>query len=233
MRIRQKIALGLASLGLLASYGVVGAHVADATPAHQMIDNRGVGSGLCWNRSGGGTSKGTTVIAYNCGDNNNNFEEVGLPNMCNGGVVTQVCPFVVGSGLNAAWVGSELVTVEWGTSGLCVGGNSQSDNDAHLTDCPNDDGSCPVSNSCWSTIMARVPSAYPGSGGRNYDVLVNRNWSNWYVTHSTPQCNAWSCTLIASSTFGIHNPIVLQVGDAQVRANNPGGAAAPNQWSNP
>lgn len=220
-------ALGAVSASLLIS------PPAHAVPNNQMFDNRGTGSSLCWNRSGGGQTKGTVVIAYNCGDNNNDFEEVNLSSMCGGGFVTQTCPFVVGSGLNSAWANSEIDVVEWGSSGLCVGGNSSTDNDANLTDCPNDDGSCPVSGSCWSSIMIRVPSAYPGSGGRNYDVLINRNWSDWFVTHSTPQCNAWSCSLIASDTFGYQNPIVLQVGDPQVRANNPGGAAHFNQWANP
>ena len=81
------------------------------------------------------------MIAYNCGQSNDDFYFANLTTMCGGGTVTETCPFTRGSGLNLAYYGDPIVVEYAYNENKCVGGNSASDASAKLESCPSDSGS--------------------------------------------------------------------------------------------
>lgn len=215
-------ALAMVIISALAFWSIV--TVAASAQPPQLTDNNG-GNSLCFNRSGNGTSIGTHVIAYNCGYQNNDFSFIALGTMCGSGYVTDTCPFIVGSGLNLSYKGFQIVAVESPSTGLCVGGANAGDTKASLQTCPQPDGT----GGGFSTVDVIVPG--PLNGGHLYEVIVNRNWSDWDVTHSNPQCNGFGCTLNLGAFNGYQMQISLNVGDQQVRAGNPGGATYYDVWT--
>src|SRR5882672_3670421 len=94
MRIRHKMAVAIASFGLLAGLSVAGAHVAEALPPPVQICNN-QSPQLCMNRAGGGSTEGTTVTGYSAGDVHGTYEGITLSGRCNNGHVSALmqCPF--------------------------------------------------------------------------------------------------------------------------------------------
>ncbi len=198
-------------------------------PAHaqaakyELKDDNG-GSSLCFNRDGGGTSDNTPVIAYNCGNINNDFYWGYLTTMCGGGTVTQTCPFTVGSGLNAALYGDPIIVEQAYNELACVGGESSTDNDAKLEGCPADNGS----GGGWSTIDVGV---YSRGNNPAYQIIVNRNWSDrLYGLGGSGACYGLQCAQVVGAFFGYANALSLSVGDGNVQAGNVANAASFDVW---
>jgi len=113
-----------------------------ATPRVQVCDL--LGSHDCMNRQHGGVQSGTWVVAYNLNDNNNDFTvaDSGGVSWCGGsnwvhnGENGLVCPFSVGSGLNARYDKKAIVQLYNYTYGWCANANF-SDYSINLGACGN------------------------------------------------------------------------------------------------
>lgn len=224
---RSRIAALLVTVVAALTLGLAGsAHAIGA----QIATNQG-GSSLCMNRAGGGTGAGTAVIAYNCGNQNNDFEFISPHLMCGSGFVTQNCPFTVGSGMNAALAGDQIVYEYSYNTGRCLGGATQTDVTAKLETCPDANG-----NGGWSTIYVAQPTVI--TGGVPYNVLINRNWSdiNYANQQKNPPpqgaCNGLTCVMNLSTAFptGYRNPLALNAVDSFVQAGNWNNIPGNNQW---
>jgi hypothetical protein len=213
---------------ILAAGTLVGTSVA-AVPAYATVPPSQIGynsgsSSLCFNRAGSGTSTGTPVIAYNCGQPNNDFYFVVLANMCGGGRVTAICPFTVGSGLNDAYENDVIVDVRAYYEDECVGGSTLGATDATLQACPDSYGN----GGGWSTIDVLAFSA--NNNDADYDIIVNRNWSDLnYTTDSG--CNGYSCTDLVGAPLGYKDPLQLNTVDTYVQQGDVYDAAPWDQWT--
>ena len=206
MKKRSYIAIAavIAAITLGIGLTTVPAH---AAATYELKDDNG-SSSLCMNRAGGGTSDGTPVIAYNCGDNNNDFY-FGYPAaMCGNGHVTETCPFTVGSGLNAALYGDTIVIEQAYKENKCVGGNTSTDSSAKLEPCPNNGGS----GGGWATIGVL---AYSRGNSPPYYVIVNRNWSD--TRYGGGGCYGLQCAQVVGAFFGYRQPLALAVGDSAIQ----------------
>jgi len=199
-------------------------------PAHaqfpQLAENHG-GSSLCFNASGGGQNISTPVIAYNCGDPNNDYGYIALGTMCGNGYVTQTCPFTYGSGLNAAYVGDQIVIIGHSPGGTCVGGSTGTTPGASLQNCPQDNGTGGGDSTIDILELANVVN------GTAYNVLINRNWSDYNWAHKTGACatnGGTYCAFVVGAPNGYRAQLVLNTGDSNVRSGNPSGASYWNQW---
>jgi hypothetical protein len=196
--------------------------VPDAAPYQQLAYNGG-DSSLCFNRYQNGKSIGTPVIAYNCGQPNNDFFFYTLSGMCNGGFVTTTCPFTVNSGLNDTYDGDLIVTPEAYGEGECVGGSSAGATIATLQACPNRFGN----GGGWSTIDILAYSVQ--NNDRDYYVMINRNWSNaLYNSHSG--CTGSQCAYVVGSV-GYKDQLLLSTTDVYVRNGELPNAAPWDQWT--
>lgn len=189
----------------------------------QLEDNNG-GSALCMNRNGNGGSIGTSVIAYNCGYANNDFQfDNSLYDMCGGGKVTQTCPFTYGSGLNAAYAGWQIGTLDAYDESLCVGGGSPTDFDAKLEPCPPPNGV----GGGYSTVD--VFRASRTSGGKTFYIVVNRNWSD--RLYAGGSCYGVACSLVVSDIRGYVDPLELSVGDSNIQSGKFSAAGNSEVWA--
>jgi hypothetical protein len=198
---------------------------AAAAPAYQLATDDGTNT-LCMNRAGGGTSNNTPVIAYNCGDNNNDFHTAPLTTACGGGdTVTETCPFTVGSGLNAAFYGDPIVAVFAYNENKCVGGSNSTDLSAKLEPCPADNGL----GGGWSTVDVL---AYSHGNNPPYHFIVNRNWSDtaYSVGQSTgADCYGLECAEVIG-TAGYKSPLCLNTGDSGIQNGDFQNAAPGDTW---
>ena len=193
-------------------------------PAHaltvEICTDQGSAS-QCMNHAGGSYLNGAHVIGWSAGDPHNDFEFVALSNMCGHGAVTTTCPFTLGSGLNNAYVGAQIVAM-YDPDNRCPGGTSPSDTLASLQPCPDNYGN----NGGWSTINI-LEYAENDAGTARY-VLVNKNFSN--RLYANGGCYGTGCALIVGSG-GHGQQIVLEVGDSEVQAGRPYEAFHQNLWS--
>jgi hypothetical protein len=224
MKKRSYIAIAavIAATTLGIGLTTVPAHAQAAT--YELKDDNG-GSSLCMNRSGQGTSNGTPVIAYNCGQVNNDFYFAQLTQACGSGTVTQTCPFTDGSGLNLAYYGDDIVVEYAYNENKCVGGNTSNDASAKLEPCPSNSGS----GGGWSTIGVL---AYSRGNAPPYYVIVNRNWSDklYAAGGGGVGCYGSDCSLIVGAFYGYRNPLTLNIADSQVQQSHPQNAAYYDVW---
>jgi len=125
-------------VGLLAAFGLALAVIppANASDTHALLSGSATapqaggpivqfctvntlwGGTTCMNAGGGNHQVGGWVIAYNFNDPNNTFAPVVLRSWCgntgwvHNGENGQVCPFTVGSGLNARYDGDPIVGLQ-------------------------------------------------------------------------------------------------------------------------
>ena len=221
MKKRSYIAIAavIAAVTLGVGLTTVPAHAQAAT--YQLTDDNG-GSSLCMNRDGGGTGNNTPVIAYNCGNVNNDFYWGYLTTMCGSGTVTDTCPFADGSGLNLAYYGDPIVVEYAYNENKCVGGNGPNDASAKLEPCPADNGS----GGGYSTIGVL---AYSRGNNPPYYVIVNRNWSD-KLYGAGGVCYGADCSLIVGAFYGYKKALTLNIADSQVQHGTPQNAAYYDVW---
>lgn len=220
MKRRLGIAIGA---GIVASALGIGLTIAPAyaQATNQLSTDEGASS-LCMNRDQGTTGYGTPVIAYNCGDDNNDFYVKPLSKMCGpSGTVTDTCPFTVGSGLNGAYYGFKIGAVYAYNEGKCAGGDGELDSNAKLEACPDDYGN----GGGWSTIVIEVPSR---GASPTYYVLTNRNWSDYNWNNSN--CYGISCSAV-DGKVGYRAPVSMSVLDQAVQGGRIENAAGSNIWA--
>jgi hypothetical protein len=121
---RRRLTALLGALALI-SGGVTLAATAIATPAKANVGAAictSPSASACMNRNGGGSANGTKIIEWhNDLDNNEDFIFANLTSWCNGGHVTPICPFTVGSGLNTRYQGDQIVSIYSTGTGKCIG----------------------------------------------------------------------------------------------------------------
>lgn len=218
---RQLVILALAVVSLLP----LGINAASAQPTEQQSMSGGTYPAFCMNRSGNGVNVGTHVIAWTCGQSNNDFQQIAVGDMCGRGFVTQTCPFTVGSGLNSAYAGDQIIMLNSPTPDLCVGGSSQGTVAASLQPCPDVNGN----NGGWSTID--ILQAADDAGGRLYYNFINRNFSDQLASFG--QCNGVSCSIVVGISIPVAkgNAINLDVGDGAVQQGLWDLSTASDQWT--
>jgi hypothetical protein len=159
---------------------------------------------LCMDRAGEGHSNGTKIIGWppNLNDNAEDLHAALLNTWCNGGFVTQTCPFTVGSGLNARYATAcggaacpILYIYSEYFSSECIGADS-SWSFAILNGCvPN--GGAFVGSTTNGTFLIDV-----GVSNHWYGILHTYNQPYWLVSDGTrgdqldivPQAsNSWGC----------------------------------------
>lgn len=137
------------------------------------------GSGYCLDRNQCGTASGTHVIMWvrdtrTCID----FEAIGSLT-CGSGVVTQTCPFTVGSGLNSRYAGSKIwyfETYQSGTKCLATDGGGG----GILGTCPDRSGN----GGSNGTIFVQNSAGY----------VVNRYWSDYNYSIGESNSPSWMCS---------------------------------------
>jgi hypothetical protein len=175
----KRIIIIIAGIAMLAFTGILaGANSAfAAAPAVQISTNQG-DSSLCMNRDGGGTTSGTFIIGYNCGNSDNDFELENLSNMCGAGVGTVTydastktgCPFTNGN-LDLLLDGAPLVAIEEYDEGWCAGTSASNTFTIRLEGCPNGSG---VGGGWNSTYVA------PGFPANSPNCLISIHSTNSY-----------------------------------------------------
>jgi hypothetical protein len=126
------------------------------------------------NRNGGGTTEGTFIIGYSCGDSNNTFQFMDLSLMCGHGVVTPTCPFTDTS-FDRSLDGSPIVAIEDYSHGWCGGTSASNTFTLRLEICPDGEGTGGGWN---STYVA------PGSGDDSDNCVISIHATNTYSSGS-------------------------------------------------
>jgi hypothetical protein len=169
---RRKTTLGLLiSIIVAITIGTISIP-AVAAPVIQVATNQG-GSSLCMNRAGGTNP----VIAYNCGDNNDDFYFMQLQTMCGRGYVTPTCPFA-NTGIDRQFDGAAIVVIVNAYWITCVGNPNSNGGGSYLEQCPDSSGN----GGGWATIDI-LTSVYDFShynGG--ITPIANRHWTDAYNT---------------------------------------------------
>jgi hypothetical protein len=222
-RIRIALAALLTLTGITSGIiALSSATPASAKPNIQICNKSGGLFGMyCANVNGGVYQPGTKVIGWTKDDNNNAFDFNGT-NLCGSGYVTQNCPFTVGSGLNAAYAGDQIVEEINSPSGLCIGTATSQSYASILTQC----------GSGWSTFdileFANLPS---GGSTTPYDIVINRNWSdNDWANHNINGCSGKTCTAVQGMA-GKGVQFFMAQSDINVENGNPSAAIPEDQWA--
>jgi hypothetical protein len=169
--------LCLASAALAAPVHVVAHGTVDRPKALAVPDGSvynecsNIGKGWCMNAKGCKYSAGTPVINWYGGESCEYFRDE-VVNYCNGNyLVTETCPFTVGSGLNAEFVNDLIVQVLYGTT-------------------PTNGVACIAAASSGAAVLNKCSSTSNGTGGATGNIfvlapvsgggtlLVNRYWSD-------------------------------------------------------
>lgn len=178
MRFSKRLGLLAAAALTAVSLGGGLAVTAHAAPTTEMCAFSG---GLCLNDQGG--SPTGNVIGYGRGAQNNNFHQVTLSGMCGGGLVTQTCPFTVGSGLNSEFAGSIISKIVSLNNGQCVGTRT-TDGHAIMGGCPDVNGNGGITGAIM--IAYHVNSSCTDGGSSVTKAFYeSRYWSNFYGTASS------------------------------------------------
>lgn len=201
--------------GLISSLGATAAHASGP----EICTDQGSNS-QCMNHAGGSYSPGAHVIGWSAGDSHNDFEFVNLSRMCGNGTVTSTCPFTVGSGLNSAYAGSQIVGL-YDPDNRCPGGTSSTDTNASQQPCPDAYGE----NGGWSTVDIL---AFAETDTMARYVLINKNFSNQLYAGGT--CYGVSCS-IALDSPGHGLQINLNGGDSEIQSGHPGSAGGQFLWA--
>jgi hypothetical protein len=168
----------------LVSNAVVSAPAAHAVIGAYFCDVGGYP--YCLNEWNDNRNTGQPIKMYQYGNSNEayGFDEEYI---CNGGhVVTQTCPFPVGSGLNAAYAGSDIWQIAYGGNLSCLGTNTTS-GQAVNQPCNDVNGN----NGGPGTIF--IATNCSGTGTGYYCQLISKYWS------SQTRAAQWLCSVSKSN----------------------------------
>lgn len=162
-------------------------------------------STACINRNSGGYTSGTKVIGWHeDSDSNENFYAVPLTSWCNGGKVTETCPFTVGSDLNSRYDGDPIISLDT-TNNQCVGADSSWSN-AVLGGCVPDGGAFVESNANGEFLISvGVSDHWYGDTG-DVNIPYWLAWDGDYGSQLTfigdNALNSWVCDPSTNSVCG-------------------------------
>jgi hypothetical protein len=157
------------------------------------------GNGYClndWN----GAGSGGAVRMYNPGVTNDGWTVTILAHYCNNGLVSNICPFPVGSGLNTQFDGDEIFQMDSDVSNACIG--TDSNEMANLGACPPVNGSGKGSNIWVLATSTCGASAYyfenvywsgqHGNGVASSLISGGSIGAQAYVLGDDPATSCWS-----------------------------------------
>jgi len=190
MRIRRLAVIAVTAAALAGPAMIVTAGPAMA--AGGICENGG--SSLCLNDWNGAGSGGAVRMGQN-GFSHQNFTNYLLGNYCNGGHVSNTCPFTNRS-LDSALLGDDIVAILNNDNALCIG-TSQTARGAIMTSCPNTFGN----GGGWGTIMIQrtnVNNCFAQNGDTQ---LTDRLWSD----HDATVANLTGSTAVGNQAAMFNN----------------------------